>query len=61
MSGTNQPLFVIDGIIADNTTLNTNSYGGSGVGLLQTVPTVNSDSQNRIGDLNPNDIESITV
>jgi len=61
LGGANQPLFVVDGIIIDNTTLNQNSYGGTGVGLSQDLPNRNNDYTNRIADLNPNDIESITV
>lgn len=61
MSGTNQPLFVVDGVIADNTTFNSNSQGGSGVGLASDGNNRNIDNTNRIADLNPNDIETITV
>ena len=61
LSGTNQPLFVIDGIIADNTTFNSNSQGGSGIGLASDGNNRNIDNTNRIADLNPNDIESVTV
>lgn len=61
MSGNNQPLFVVDGIILDNSTLNSNSQGGSGIGLASDLPNRNTDFTNRIADLNPNDIESITV
>lgn len=61
LSGTNQPLFVIDGVIADNTTFNSNSQGGSGVGLASDGNNRNIDNTNRIADLNPNDIESYTV
>ncbi|MDQ6610083.1 MAG: SusC/RagA family TonB-linked outer membrane protein, partial [Bacteroidota bacterium] len=61
ISGSNQPLFIIDGIIADNSTLNTNSYSGAGTGLASDGANRNSDVQNRIADINPNDIESITV
>lgn len=61
MSGNNQPLFVVDGIILDNQTLNENSYGGTGVGLASDLPNRNNDYTNRIADLNPNDIESVTV
>ena len=61
LGGTNQPLFVLDGIIVDNTTMNENSYGGTGVGLASDLPNRNNDYTNRIADLNPNDIESITV
>jgi hypothetical protein len=60
-SGTNQPLFVIDGVIVDNNSFNSNSYGGSGVGLASDGANRNIDNTNRIADINPNDIESITV
>jgi len=61
MSGDNQPLFVVDGVILDNQTLNSNSQGGTGIGLASDLPNRNTDFTNRIADLNPNDIESITV
>lgn len=61
LSGNNQPLFIVDGIILDNSTLNTNSQGGTGIGLASDGANRNSDATNRIADLNPNDMESITV
>lgn len=61
MSGTNQPLFIIDGVIIDNSTFNSNSYSGSGVGLASDGANRNIDNTNRIADLNPNDIEAVTV
>ncbi len=61
ISGTNQPLFVVDGIIIDNQTLNSNSQSGSGIGLASDGNNRNNDNTNRIADLNPNDIESVTV
>lgn len=61
ISGTNQPLFVVDGIILDNQTLNSNSQSGSGIGLASDGNNRNNDNTNRIADLNPSDIESITV
>jgi TonB-linked SusC/RagA family outer membrane protein len=61
LSGTNQPLFVLDGVIVDNNSFNSNSYGGSGVGLASDGANRNVDNTNRIADLNPNDIESVTV
>ncbi len=64
----NQPLFVIDGVIADNSTMNQTSNTNSGLGLVETSSrnvneTANrqGDYSNRISDLNPNDIETITV
>ncbi|MDQ2862835.1 MAG: Plug domain-containing protein, partial [Bacteroidota bacterium] len=61
LSGTNQPLFVVDGIIIDNQTLNSNSQSGSGIGLASDGNNRTNDNTNRIADLNPNDIETITV
>jgi TonB-linked SusC/RagA family outer membrane protein len=50
----NQPLFVVDGVPVDNSTLNEGFLVGD-------APNRGSDYTNRIADLNPNDIESITV
>jgi TonB-linked SusC/RagA family outer membrane protein len=61
LSLSNEPLFVVDGIIMDNSTVNETSGGGSGLGLASDRPNRNNDYTNRISDLNPNDIESITV
>ncbi len=57
----NSPLFVIDGIIADNSTVNETSGGGSQLGLASDRPNRANDYSNRMADLNPDDIESITV
>ncbi len=54
LGSNNQPLFVIDGVPVSNNTLS------EGL-LLNDAPNRNSDYTNRIADLNPNDIESITV
>lgn len=61
MALSNQPLFVIDGIIVDNQTLNETSNGGSQLGLASDKPNRTNDYTNRIADINPNDIESVTV
>jgi TonB-linked SusC/RagA family outer membrane protein len=61
MSLSNSPLFVIDGIIMDNQTIDENSGGGIGVGLASDRPNRNNDYTNRAADINPNDIESVTV
>ena len=61
LSGNNQPLFVVDGIIVDNQTLNSNSQSGSGIGLASDGNNRNNDNTNRISDINPNDIEAVTV
>ena len=61
LSLSNQPLFVVDGVIMDNQTIDENSDGGRGIGLASDRPNRNSDYTNRIADLNPNDIQSVTV
>ncbi|MFN2437688.1 MAG: SusC/RagA family TonB-linked outer membrane protein [Chitinophagaceae bacterium] len=60
----NSPLFIIDGIIVDNQTLSENHGGGGarkGLGLASAQENRSNDYNNRIGDINPNDIETITV
>ncbi|MBC7651281.1 MAG: SusC/RagA family TonB-linked outer membrane protein, partial [Deinococcales bacterium] len=61
MALSNQPLFVIDGIIIDNQTVNETSNGGSQLGLASDRPNRNNDYTNRVADINPNDIASVTV
>ena len=55
-SGTGQPLFVVDGVPLDNSTISTEAplYGATAnqSGVVAT---------NRISDVNPNDIESVTI
>nr|WP_295866558.1 SusC/RagA family TonB-linked outer membrane protein [uncultured Chitinophaga sp.] len=50
--GSNQPLFVIDGLPVDNSESNTSSDGAGTAGVLQS---------NRMVDINPDDIENITI
>jgi TonB-linked SusC/RagA family outer membrane protein len=52
--GSNQPLIVVDGSISDNTTFNQGA-------LVSDRPNRDNDYTNRAADINPNDIESITV
>lgn len=54
LSGSNQPLFVINGLPINNQTFNANNM------VMQTENRT-IDFSSRIGDLNPEDIESITV
>lgn len=61
LSLSNQPLYVVDGVVMDNSTVNETSNGGSGIGLASDLSNRFSDYQNRIADINPSDIESITV
>lgn len=61
LSLNNQPLFVVDGIILDNSTMNETSNGGTALGLASDRPNRNNDYTNRIADLNPSDIASYTI
>jgi TonB-linked SusC/RagA family outer membrane protein len=54
IGGNNQPLFVVDGLPIDNRTF------GQGA-LVSDSPNRNNDYQNRGADLNPNDIESVSI
>ncbi len=51
----NQPLFVVDGIIYDNSTVNGGNSGTDG------VTKVNTSFSNRVMDINPDDIESMSI
>lgn len=61
IAGNNQPLFVVDGVPLDNSALSQESLvpssNPSGVGFANR----NSDYTNRIADINPADIETITI
>ena len=61
LGGSNQPLFVVDGVPFDNQTLNQENLiaasNASGVGFANR----NSDYGNRASDINPEDIESVTI
>jgi TonB-linked SusC/RagA family outer membrane protein len=61
LSLSNQPLYVVDGVVQDNSTFNETSSGGATNGLASDKPNRVSDYQNRIADINPTDIESVTV
>ncbi len=53
-TGDGQPLFVVDGVPLDNSSVSTDQYaiGNQGQGVV---------TSNRIADVNPNDIESVTI
>lgn len=60
----NSPLYVIDGIILDNSSISENDPNTGFGARPNTAPGVENrtnDYTNRIADINPNDIESITV
>ncbi|MBA3674016.1 MAG: SusC/RagA family TonB-linked outer membrane protein, partial [Chitinophagaceae bacterium] len=54
ISGSNQPLFVVDGLPVDNQTLHGNNF-------VTKLENRNVDFTNRISDINPEDIESMTI
>lgn len=60
IGGNNQPLFVVDGVPMDNSSIDQNDIPGSSTSAI-TLANRNSDYTNRIADLNPDDIESVTV
>lgn len=61
ISSSNQPLFVIDGLPMDNKTLNTAVLGSDAPGSATAFNNRGVDFTNRAADIDPNDIESITV
>lgn len=60
LSGSNQPLFVVDGLPISNSTFNTNSFASTGSSATA-LNNRSSDFTNRAADINPEDIESITI
>jgi len=61
----NSPLFIIDGVIIDNSSVNENSRN-TGLAVKPTSANVSTENRsndytNRIADINPNDIENVTV
>jgi TonB-dependent starch-binding outer membrane protein SusC len=69
INGNAEPLYVIDGVIANNETINSdaNAIAQSGGGrnsvgqAASNAPSMQDNSPNRIADLNPEDIENIEV
>src|SRR3989449_6764393 len=62
--GSNQPLFVIDGVPTDNSTFSTSNFNAPDDGggtLAQFGQTEGTVSTNRAADINPNDIESVEI
>ena len=61
----NSPLFIIDGVIIDNSSVNENNRN-TGLAVKPSSANVSTENRsndytNRIADLNPNDIENVTV
>ena len=62
LSGSNQPLYIIDGLPVDNKTFNTGYLSSDRPGTVTgSVFNRTNDYTNRGADINPEDIESITV
>jgi len=60
ISGSNQPLIIVDGLPMDNRTFNTTAMA-SDVNATTALSNRGIDFTNRAADLNPNDIESVTI
>ena len=60
ISGNNQPLYVVDGMPIDNRTAQNNQFVAGGISG-QSTENRNIDFSNRAQDINPNDIEKITI
>lgn len=61
IGGNNQPLFVVDGVPQDNSTLNQESLIAASNANAVGFANRNSDYTNRIADINPEDIENVTI
>ena len=61
ISSSNQPLMIIDGLPMDNRTLNTGVLASDAPGSASAFNNRGIDFTNRAADLNPDDIESLTV
>jgi TonB-linked SusC/RagA family outer membrane protein len=61
ISSTNQPLFVVDGLPIDNKTTNTGTLASDAPTSALAFSNRNVDFTNRAADINPEDIESLTV
>jgi TonB-linked SusC/RagA family outer membrane protein len=61
ISGSNQPLMIVDGLPMDNKTLNTGVLASDAPGSQTAFNNRGVDFTNRAADLSPEDIESITV
>jgi TonB-linked SusC/RagA family outer membrane protein len=59
IGGNNQPLFVVDGVPMDNSSVDQDNLLGASSSI--SLANRNQDYTNRISDLNPEDIETITI
>ena len=61
ISSSNQPLFIIDGLPMDNKTMNTSVLASDAPGSATAFSNRGVDFSNRAADINPDDIETLTV
>jgi TonB-linked SusC/RagA family outer membrane protein len=61
ISSTNQPLMIVDGLPIDNKTTNTGTLSSDSPTSALAFSNRNVDFTNRAADINPDDIESLTV
>ena len=61
ISSSNQPLFIIDGLPMDNKTMNTSVLASDAPGSQTAFSNRGVDFSNRAVDINPDDIETLTV
>jgi TonB-linked SusC/RagA family outer membrane protein len=61
ISGSNQPLMIIDGLPMDNKTMNSNVLASDAPNSVTAFNNRGVDFTNRAADLNPEDIESLVV
>ncbi len=59
-NGNSQPLYIIDGVYVNNTSIQTGISSANGAGSGQSAR-LQDDIANRLADINPDDIESIEV
>lgn len=61
ISGSNQPLFIVDGLPIDNKTLSSSVFASDAPGSATAFNNRGVDFTNRAADINPEDIESLVV
>lgn len=61
IDGSNQPIFVVDGLIVDNSAFEMKDRFPGASGGSATYENIGNDFRNRGADINPEDIENITV
>lgn len=61
ISGSNQPLMIVDGLPLDNKTMNTSQLAADAPGSLTAFSNRGIDFTNRAADINPEDIETLVV